>query len=61
MAGTFAWHYSASPVEAGGLILLTSEEGDINVVRDDAKFTKVASGKLAEGIPITTYKKRIHF
>ncbi len=41
-------HYSASPVEAGGLILLTSEEGDINVVRDDAKFTKVASGKLGE-------------
>lgn len=41
-------HYSASPVAAGGLILLTSEEGDINVVRDGAKFEKVASGKLGE-------------
>lgn len=53
--GTPAWqerlagHYSASPVLAtGGQILLASEEGDITVVRDAAKFEKVATAKLGE-------------
>lgn len=42
-------HYSASPVLArGGLILLASEEGDLTVVRDSARFEKVATASLGE-------------
>lgn len=45
--------YSASPVAANGLLYLSSEDGDIHVVRAEAAFEVVAANAMGEALMAT--------